>query len=238
MTTPNTTLGDYTIAPTPSSSPDKYQPIALENAQTLYDTYEVDHVALGSTQNAGYHNKVTLAPQDAAIPLVAGLWQIYALGSNIYLAPPSGTGVVQQLNSSALLTSGTYWVGASTNIGSGVFSRMYYACPLGSKAITVTIQLTYPSSAVGSFQALIPYKDASGDALTINTPLASSGIGAIQSTGGGFFATTVGWGTYESAGVASSTVGVYRNGVVIAIGKSSTSSSTVVVSATVTGVLS
>jgi len=238
MTTPNTTLGEYTIAPVSSSTPAQYQAIGLENAQTVYDTYEVDHVPLGSTQNAGYHNKVTLAPQAAAIPLIAGLWQIYALGTNIYLAPPSGTGVAQQLNSSALLTSGTYWVGTATSIGGGVSAQLYYACPLGSNAITITLRLVYPTSAVGAFQALIPYKDASGAALLIPVIMSSFGIGVIQSTSGGFFATTIGWGSYTSVGTASSVVGVYTNGIVISIGKASTSSSQVVVSAIVTGAFS
>lgn len=235
---PNGSLGAFTVAPASNSTPAQYQPVALQNNQTLYDSYQVDHVALGAANNSGYHNKVTLTPQTAAPTAIDNIWQIYPQGSNVYLVPPNGTGVTQQLNSSALPTSGTYWTQSETVAGAPPIT-MYYSCPLGGNAIVVTVQLTYATSVLTQATVFVPYKDASGNNLTIPTPMSSFGIGILQSNGGGgAYAVAIGWGAYTAAGNVGAGIGAYNNGIVLTVGKSFTTAAPVVVSGTVTGVFS
>ncbi len=234
---PNTTLGSFTIAPTPNSSPAEYQGVALENNQTLYDTIGEDHQPPGSTTNAGYHNKVTLVPQAAIPSAVDGIWQMAAYGANIYLIPPNGTGVYQQLNSSALITSGTYWSQSQTISGAPPIT-MYYYCPLGSSNIVVTVQLTYTTATLTQATVFVPYLNSSNVAFNITAPVSSFGIGILFSNGGGgAYASAIGWGVYSATGSIGSGVGAYINGIVMTVGKSFTTTGTVTVSGSVVGVM-
>jgi hypothetical protein len=234
---PNGSLGSFTIAPVPNSSPSEYQAVALENNQTIYNTVGTDHVPPGSSTNAGYHNQVTFVPQASVPAGVNGIWQVVGQGANLYLVPPNGTGVAQQLNSSAMITSGTYWSQSQT-IANAPPITVYYYCPLGSSAITVTVQLTYSTAVLAQATVFVPYLDSSGNAFSITTPTVSFGIGALLSNGGGSaYATAIGWGVFTAAGNVGAGVGAYSNGIVMIVGKSFTTTASVVVSGSMTGVM-
>jgi hypothetical protein len=234
---PNGSLGDFVIAPQPDSSPSLYQPVQVANNTTLTTTYQQNHVALGATVNAGYHTVVTFAPISA--PTANSCWQLYSDGTNIYMLPPIGTGVAQQLNSSTLLASGTYWTQSQTISGAPAIN-VYYSCPLGASSIVITIQLTYPASTLSSNTIFVPYLDATGAAFSINAPISSFGIGIlVNNASGGAYANGEGWGNYTTAGSAtvSTGQGAYTNGVVMAVGKTFSTSTTFTVSATVNGII-
>ena len=233
---PNGSLGDFTISPPQNSTVAAYQPVALQNNQTLYDSYGQNHTPLGSSQNAGYHTVVTLSPTSEP-NAITGIWQIYSDGNAVYAVPPSGSGIQQQLNSSAIPSSGTYWSQTQTITGAPPIT-IFYSCPLGSNSIAVIIQLQYTTAALTATTVLVPFLDSSGSPFSITTPTAAFGLNPLISNGsGGAYGSAVGWGISTSTGSLASGVGVYANGVVMNVGKSFSTTSGVTVSATVFGTM-
>lgn len=229
-TPPNTSLGEFTLAPQPSSSPATYQPIQLENTATLEATYGEDHVPLGSVTDAGYHKKVTLSPQEEA-PTPMGSWQLYADSNNIYMVPPNEGSVPQQLNSTAIPSSPTYWTSTIT-VNSSLQINIYYYLPLGTNKIEIIIQFNY-SGSTGASVVFIPFKDSTGANLIFSP---TYGLGLLGISSSIKAAPTIGLAIYPFQGTVQSPANaVYTNGVSMTIGN--TVASPITVSSHIYGVV-